>query len=341
MPIEIRFFPTGCADAISVKYSNKNGDSGILLIDSGFSRTYPHQLKKYLQEIKSQNKKVSLWVITHTDNDHIGGILKFLRDDDFKNDPDFIQQYWFNWSPIKLPTGDDQISVKQGILLRDYLIKIGKHNKKDINIKNKPHDVEDAQITILSPGIEKLEQSKKKWKDQESSFIASKYDYEEPIDALLKKKFVEDNSPWNGGSIAFIFEFDGKRILFLADSHASEIVKTLKLPPFNCSSSNKLKIDLVKVSHHGSAGNTNDELLNLIDCRDFVFCVNFGNQHGLPNKECIARIIASREKEKNTTRLLFNDETPTFDQIFGIDNNPKSKYNFDFIHLKNGVWKIL
>ena len=42
-----------------------------------------------------------------------------------------------------------------------------------------------------------------------------------------------------------------------------------------------LKIDYVKVSHHGSKANTNDELLSLLDCNNFIISAN-GRHHGLP-----------------------------------------------------------
>jgi len=340
MPIKTTFFPTGCADAISIEFSKNKEEKKTILIDSGYVRPYPRYLKKHLSKIKEEGRKVALWVITHTHSDHIGGIIKFLVDKTFKNSPSLIQQYWFNWSSIEMPSETEEIGVAQGIKLRDYLISINKHQGKDISTLDNYYEIEGAKLTILSPSSEKLEKSKVAWVKEESDYISATSDYHHTIETLLEKPFEEDNSPWNGGSIAFLFEFEGKSILFLADCHPSTIVESLKKEPFNCTVENRLKVDLVKVSHHGSAGNTSNELLELLDCRDYVFCVNGGNRNGFPTKECIAGIINSRKDKNTTTRLLFNDETPIFEEIFGIDENPTTRYNFEFIHLEEGVWTI-
>ena len=59
------------------------------------------------------------------------------------------------------------------------------------------------------------------------------------------------------------------------------------------SKQNKLKVDIVKVSHHGSKDNTSNELLELIECNKFLISTD-GKQHGHPDKEALARIICSQ-----------------------------------------------
>lgn len=340
MSTRIIFFPVGCADCIAMEFNNDIEQENIIIIDSGFTKNYPYFIRPYLERNQEIRNSIDLWIITHTHNDHIGGITKFLKDKTFNQNPSFIQEYWFNWSSLEISPDDEEISVKQGIKLRDYLIGINKHKGKDISTLTPPFQIGDATFTILSPNPDKLEKSKVAWVEKESEYIASHSDYHLTIETLLEREFKEDTSVWNGGSIAFLYECQGKRILFLADCHPSTIVETLKGEPFNCSPSNPLKVDLVKISHHGSSGNTNDELLELLDCRDFAFCVVGGNQHGFPHKECLARIINSRKHKETTTRLLFNDETPTFEDIFDVDQNPTTNYNFELTHLEQGVWHL-
>ena len=52
----------------------------------------------------------------------------------------------------------------------------------------------------------------------------------------------------------------------------------------------KLKLDALKVSHHGSKGNTSPDLLKMFDCKRFLISTN-GNTHFHPDQETIARII--------------------------------------------------
>ena len=56
------------------------------------------------------------------------------------------------------------------------------------------------------------------------------------------------------------------KILLLADSHPSVIVASLRALYY--SETQKLTVDYMKVSHHGSRYNTSPELLSLINCRN-------------------------------------------------------------------------
>src|SRR5690606_38146377 len=99
-------------------------------------------------------------------------------------------------------------------------------------------------------------------------------------------------------SIAFILETFDVRILALADSHPYVIEKSLEKAGF--SKSNKLKVDVVKVSHHGSKNNTTCDLLDIIDCNDFIISTNGGSStHTHPDREVIARIIYHPERCKS------------------------------------------
>jgi len=79
-------------------------------------------------------------------------------------------------------------------------------------------------------------------------------------------------------------------------------------------------LDLVKVSHHASKGNTSPRLLSLIESSKFVVSTD-GSKHGLPDKEVIARIIAS---QLNST-IYFN-----YDEISKEIFSKEDKENYSF-----------
>ena len=65
----------------------------------------------------------------------------------------------------------------------------------------------------------------------------------------------------------------------------------------------RLKLDLFKLSHHGSKGNLSPELLTLIDCTRFAISTD-GTRHNFPDPEAIARILVNDpDREK---MLYFN-----------------------------------
>ena len=68
-------------------YPANNGDSflleikdKIILIDGGYVDTYKNYIKPKLFELSKENKKISHLIVTHIDNDHISGIIKFIEE---------------------------------------------------------------------------------------------------------------------------------------------------------------------------------------------------------------------------------------------------------------------
>jgi beta-lactamase superfamily II metal-dependent hydrolase len=136
--------------------------------------------------------------------------------------------------------------------------------------------------------------------------------------------FSEDTDAVNGSSIAFILEYEGKRILFLGDSHPSVIEKEIKKEI--CGKNQKLKVDLIKVAHHGSGGNITKDLLEMIDCDKFLICTN-GAKYFHPDPESISRIITSNgDKEKV---IIMNYETPSIRKF--LNKSLMEKYRYSII----------
>ena len=209
------------------------------------------------------------------------------------------------------------------------------------------------KIIILSPSIDKIEELNKFWSQELFKIglkpgVYNNEEYSEAFEKLLVNimptinrgilkncanekdlieklinddVFVEDTDIVNGSSIAFILEYEEKRILFLGDSHPGVIEKELKKMGFG--KDQKIKIDLMKVSHHGSKGNITNELLEMIDCDKFLICTN-GYQYLHPDQEAIARIITSNKEKR---KLIFmNYETLSIKKF--LDKKLMEKYNY-------------
>lgn len=121
------------------------------------------------------------------------------------------------------------------------------------------------------------------------------------VDQLAATKFTSDQSAPNASSIAFLAEFNRKAVLFTGDAFASVLTRTIPRL-LEQRGKERLKLDALKVPHHGSRGNINLKLLNMLDCRQFWFSSN-GDIHNLPDNEAVGRILhaASRKVE-----LVFN-----------------------------------
>jgi hypothetical protein len=125
------------------------------------------------------------------------------------------------------------------------------------------------------------------------------------VEALAKADEQSDDEPPNGSSIAFVAEWKGKRILFAADAHSDLLIKGLR--QLIGKEPDRYRLDLFKVSHHGSVRNTSRALIELLQCRAFLLSTN-GSRHGHPDPETIARFL--KYGQSGPKALYFNYRQP-------------------------------
>lgn len=287
-------------------------------------------------------------VLTHFDDDHIGGILKWLNKD--KEAFKLIKEVWFNSGQeiaafLSKPENEEltikgafgkattYTSVSQGITFEEYLYK---HNicNEELIIQGKELERFGAKFRFLSPNKKCLEGLLKLYEKEKDYFTRGSR--ESDFDILLKEfiseenedtsKFEEDTSVANGSSIAFILEYEGKNYLFLADAYSSVIIEGLNDLDYDLS--NPITVELMKVSHHGSKFNTSKELLEIVKTDNYVISSD-GTRHNLPNKRTIARIIDNNPN----AHIYFNYDLK--DRIFKEQDwedysNFKSKMKTEF-----------
>ncbi|MEQ8474484.1 MAG: MBL fold metallo-hydrolase [Marinoscillum sp.] len=333
--MKIKTLPAFNGDSILISFIDSQRVNRNILIDGGISRTYPKHLKRELSSIIEKGDSIDLLVITHIDDDHIGGIIKLYEDTEI--DRSFIKQVWFNSGNLLsdffeserekereveiIPRNKTEMSVGQGITLESALVKEGNWFQKIVYTGLDVIVFHGAKVTILSPNRSGLEKLQSKWeteKDKITLMSGEHDDFNIPISELIKLPFKEDQAVPNGSSIAFMIEHDGKKALLLGDAHPSVIESSLR--NLSYSAENKLQVDLVKVSHHSSKKNTSSDLLALIECSRFIISTD-GNKHGLPDKQAMARIIAS-----NVGCSLYFNYDSLSDKIFTVAD--KQQYHF-------------
>ncbi len=312
--MKVKFLQAFNGDSIwiSLIYNEKPHN---ILIDGGVGDTYKNtanvkgDLFKVIEQIKRDEQFIDLLVLTHFDDDHIGGILRWLNKD--KDASKLIKKVWFNSGNeiskkfeiaknndlnIEIVEGanDYYTSPNQGIKFEKYL--------RDNNLwegKIIDQGLEEiffgVKFKILSPSIYKLEKLLKLYEMQKDYFTeGDEYDFKISLKDFINEesqpgfKFKEEKRVANGSSIAFIIEHENKSFLFLADAHPSVIIEGLN--KFGYNKNNQLNAEFIKLSHHGSSYNTNKELLEIIKTDNYLISSN-ATKHGLPNKRTIARII--------------------------------------------------
>lgn len=344
-------------DSIIIRYFGDDRKYHNLLVDGGLKKTFHKVLKSEIQLIEERNEKIDLLVVTHIDQDHIGGILKLVSNLKVKNDLNLVRQFWFNSgqiiskyfdSPltpqrnIELDDTANEISIKQGITLEDFLLSSNKWHTFPI-ISGQKFNLFGTSLTILSPTQNGLKKLNKKWetelrKNDSKKISAKGNDYGNNIESLKDNKYERDSSIANLSSIAILLEKSGKKLLLAGDAHSEEILSSLKSLKL-ISKNKRLKIDYWKLSHHGSKKSTNTELISYIDCRNFIISTS-GRGYNLPNKELLSKILSNPKRDiKLKISFYFNYSTEKFHKIF--TSSEKRNYNFECIFLnKNELIKL-
>lgn len=335
MAIKIDVLQANHGDSILLSCTNQSETVNVL-IDGGSPATFKYgprsrekgHLCKKLEALKEKNQQIDLAILTHIDDDHIGGMLKAFECEGYLkgmvkriwfNSSNSITEY-FNHSPIPenevlLDDGSPLTGVGQGKALDELLKELG-CERPPILLAGQTLLVGPFTFKILSPTEDNLKELLCIWPTEETESLTSgrKNDHSERFETILKDDvFKEDKSTTNGSSIAFIVEVENRKMLFLGDAFDKTIISSLTLLGFN--DSNKLRLDLTKISHHGSTHNTSPEFLKMIIADNYVISTN-GGKHGLPDKKTIARILESNP----TSIILFNYDN-VVDSLTRIEND--------------------
>lgn len=145
----------------------------------------------------------------------------------------------------------------------------------------------------------------------------------------LAEVYTPDTSIANGSSITLIISTGNKRVLFLGDAWAEDVVaklRSLHAP------TTPIIFDAIKVSHHGSLHNTSVELLSVVDSPCFLISSD-GTRHGHPDFEVLAEIVDRPAPFKR--HLFFNYETAASKQL--ESHTSKSGTAFS-VHVAENDW---
>jgi beta-lactamase superfamily II metal-dependent hydrolase len=296
---------------------------------------------------------LELFVITHVDADHIAGAIPMVAE---ASAPFAPKEVWFNAyhhlaNARRRLDGDsyrEPLSVEQGEKLSNGILnfrwpwncRFGCNMVSVDSIEaTRPVEFKGLLVTLLSPTDAGLASLQPAWKrflkgagllpeDKGEAPLSPIEDDRErlsgslDVDVLAAAQFVEDSAKPNGTSIAFLAEFEGKRVLFGADAHPNVLENSLRR--FGYSEQNPLRLDLYKVAHHGSKANTSKSLLRILDCTRFAFSTD-GTRNNHPNPETIARILVNDPNRAKTLYFNFRQKNATNWDVPEL----KSRWNYD------------
>lgn len=251
---------SGKGDCVHICFIGSSGQPHNIIVDSGPTSS-AGEFRNLLTSIIRSGETLDALIITHYDDDHIGGILKAC-------DPGFTEIYFNAYAEA---TETENLSATQNQRLFHSLDRSKIHSSV---LAGDEIAIDGARIIVHAPKPEMLSRAMAKMEEANAQ-LASVSDWTCSLDDLMAKPYPSsDTSIANQSSIVFTFEYAGIRNLFCGDAWAENIPGG--------------KYDLVKLPHHGSIRNISDALLSRIQADTFLICAD-GTSH--PNKQTIAKLL--------------------------------------------------
>jgi len=280
---------------------------------------------------------IDLLMISHIDDDHIKGILEFaqeLKEKDDLNQPQFarIATLWHNTfddiidnSEIPEPvmqalasmgstdfppnTDTDMAfilsSVRQGRELRGYASALDWETNNPFDplvMMTHPEDPDVTRFggglsfTIIGPRHDELEKLQLKY----DKYLRDNNLARDSAEATLAA--TQDKSVPNLSSIVTLAKLGGKTIFLTGDALGSKITDALQARGM-ATAGGPLKVDVLKMPHHGSDRNVTPEFFQLIKADHYVFCGN--GSHGNPERATIQMLFAEQGMDPVTLHFTY------------------------------------
>jgi hypothetical protein len=349
-------------------HSGTKAKPQLTVIDGGPPGVYNDALKPRLEELRVERHlgdapplDIDLMMVSHIDDDHVAGLLELVRKLNERRQagqprPWNIKRFWHNsfddildnddlqvaapastMSPASLggfldPAGSRLLaSVGQGRELRKLLDAMTLDGNKPFDGlvlqegATKPVTIGDLKITIVAPDRDKLDALREKW-DKEIKPMLKK---EKTRKNIAEIAAYVDKAVHNLSSIVVLIESQGKKMLFTGDGRGDHTIAGLKAAKLL--KNGKLKVDVLKVPHHGSVRNVDKDYFETIVADHYV--ISADGKFDNPDVPTLKLISAARPDDKFIIHLTY--ATNEFNvppigkkvaQFFAAEKNAGRKY---------------
>lgn len=337
----VKLLPALHGDCIWIEYGEEASISRVL-IDGGPVGAYG-ALRAEIERLPPEQRTFELLVVTHIDADHIDGIVKLMRHPELGvkfQEVWFNGWPQLKALPTLAPATEGAEDEGRGPVSGSYLDHLLIRDGGACNARFRQRAVcvaDDGalprirlegglELTLLSPTVEKLRNLRATWyqafrklgaEPGDEDFIQSKLEKDKRfrgdeeaapavpagLDEAATLAQDLDNAVANGSTIAFVAEYADQRCALLGDAHAPLIEKSFRRMAL-ARNEPRLSLAAVKLSHHGSKGNTTLGLMRAIDCRNYLVSTD-GSIFHHPDDEAIRCVVANAK----AAQLFFNYES--------------------------------
>ena len=323
-----------------VLHSGTKAKPQLTVIDGGPPGVYGDALRPRLEALREERGlgaatplDVDLMMVSHIDDDHVSGLLELVQKLNDRREsgqplPWKIRRFWHNSFDDILDNDDLQVagggsalsaaslgdflapegsailaSVKQGrelAKLLDALTLGGNPPFKGLVLtdgKAKAMTVGDLKITVIAPRKAELAELQKKWNKEIKPLLKKEQSRERRAEVAA----YVDKSVHNLSSIVVLVESQGKRILLTGDGRGDHTLEGLKAAKLL--KGGKLRLDVLKLPHHGSERNVAPDYFETIVAKHYV--VSADGKFDNPDVGTLKMISAARPDDDFTIHLTY------------------------------------
>lgn len=154
------------------------------------------------------------------------------------------------------------------------------------------------KFTVIGPMQNEIEALRRMHKEWLESLANNSKTADEALAAYVDKSIP------NLSSIVVMAEADGKRMLLTGDARGDKVIKGLELVGLlEADGKSNIEVDILKLPHHGSARNLDNDFFRRIIAKHYVFSGD--GEHGNPERETLEMLIAARGKEDYEIHLTY------------------------------------
>lgn len=326
-------------DCLLVHYGTR-ADHHVVLVDGGPSRTHQRTLRPRLQQLRGELRlspgqpvPLELVVVTHTDSDHIGGIIKLVDElvaAKEAQEPALvrIRRLWHNAygddpqhldravgkakttkAAVALPCEPNvqAASLAEGRQLRDAVVTLGLQGNAPfdgmvrVGGSARPSLTLDRahalRVTVVGPGETELAAYREAWR---------KWRKKERASGKVAPTAYDDDSAPNLASIATLVDMGPPdecwRMLLTGDARGDFLLEGLAqagcLDDDGC-----LDLNVLKLPHHGSLRNAGSSLFERVTADHYVISAN--GTDGNPDVATLELLAEARGEAEISLHLTF------------------------------------
>ncbi len=311
------------------------GDPRTVLIDGGPQAVYKETLKPRLLKLReelislgrlddSRPLPLALAMVSHIDDDHIGGLLALLEDGNGGlevSTPSWVapKALWHNTfdklageiAPLRRLTleqvpGSKTAAVIASVPQGEQLRREAERLRWRINAPfadlvhapakgGAPVDLDsNTEIVVLGPRDSEIERMRREWRDQLKKLQQGKT-HPAAIAAYL------DNSPTNLSSIVCLARQGQHKILLTGDGRGDLILAGLDAA--GAMTADKLHVDILKIPHHGSIRDLDADFFQRITADHYV--ISADGKYDNPDSATLQLIVESRPTDDFSIHLTY------------------------------------